>query len=86
MSKTTNSNRAVACVRFVWLWVRQCFCFHRFDIRDLIGRSTPDGCVTWPCYKCNKIFVRQRGLDVLDHGQIGDKPNVKNQDTLKPKT
>jgi hypothetical protein len=39
--------------------------------------------VTWPCYKCGKVFVRQCGLDVLHHGQVGSKPNsVLNEPSL----
>ncbi len=75
MNNTTSAPERLSCIRFVRLWLRQCLCSHRFDYGDLVGRPTPDGCVTWPCYKCGKVFVRQCGLDVLHHGQVGSKPN-----------
>jgi hypothetical protein len=77
MKNTTTYLRAVACIRLVRLWVMQRLCSHRFDYGDLVGRPTPDGCVTWPCYKCGKVFVRPCGLDVLHHGQVGNKQSVR---------
>jgi hypothetical protein len=75
-TQETEEKRRLPLPRFVRHWVHQRLCSHRFDYSDLVGRPTPDGCVTWPCYKCGKLFVRQCGLNVLHHGQVGNKPNV----------
>ena len=55
---------------------KRAFCSHRFDYADLIGRPEPNGNVTWPCFKCGKVFARQCGLDVLNHGKVSKKPNA----------
>lgn len=55
-------------------WLRRETCEHRFDYKDLVGRSTPDGNVTWPCWKCGRVFVEPCGLDILRHGKVEDKP------------
>ena len=55
------------------LQIKQKFCKHRFDYKDLISRPTPDGDVTWTCWKCNKEFKAHCGLYILDHGEVKEK-------------
>lgn len=55
-------------------WLRYTNCQHRFDYKDLKGRTTPDGNVTWTCWKCGHVFVESCGLDILRHGKVEDKP------------
>lgn len=55
--------------------IRQFFCRHRFDIRNLKPRQTPEGNVSWPCWKCGKVFHNHSGLFILfDHGKAQRKP------------
>lgn len=78
MSASTQETNPSGCLHplvRLGVWFRQLVCSHRFDYSDLVGRSTPDGNVTWPCYKCGKSFSRYCGLEVLDHGSVGQKPN-----------
>jgi hypothetical protein len=50
--------------------LRQLFCSHRFDLRDLWPRNET-GNVRWPCWKCDKVFKAECGLDILSrHGQV----------------
>ena len=62
----------------IFAWIRQKACAHCFDYADLIGRQTADGSVTWPCWKCGKVFVMRCGLDVLQHGKVEKNPNKRN--------
>jgi hypothetical protein len=58
-------------MKSIFTWLNQFLCFHRFDYRDLIARKEPDGNVTWPCFKCGKVFSQHCGLDILAHGKLG---------------
>lgn len=49
------------------------FCRHEFYLKDLKGTgiNETDKRVSWKCYKCNKIFYANCGLDITPkHGNI----------------
>jgi hypothetical protein len=57
-------------------WLKQLLCSHRFDYADLIGRTSLDGNVTWPCWKCKKVFTASYGLRILWHGKVEPKQKL----------
>ena len=54
--------------KFIKYINRSILCKHKFDLDDLLPRVTPDGGVSWPCWKCGKVFKAHCGLDILNHG------------------
>ncbi len=54
------------------LKIKQRFCKHEFKGNEMQPRNS-DGMVKWTCYKCDKMFVADHGLEILKHGKcIGD--------------
>jgi len=41
---------------------------HKFYLNDLQGRDN-NGNVTWSCFKCEKVFIAECGLDILKNGR-----------------
>ena len=48
--------------------LKKLICSHKFNIQDLQERGN-NGNVSWPCFKCGKIFIAECGLDVLKNGK-----------------
>lgn len=58
-------------------WLRSLICRHRFDYDDLIGRNIFTQNVKWSCWKCGKVFEEHCGLQILNYGEVQEKPKFK---------
>jgi hypothetical protein len=57
--------------------LRQRFCRHVFDLRDMHSTKwnmPEDRVVIWPCWKCKKVFTAHCGLDILKNGKPQPRP------------
>lgn len=58
--------------KYIKRTAEQLTCLHRFDLNDLSERI--NGLVTWPCWKCHKVFIAADGLQILRKGKAQKKP------------
>jgi len=65
-------NNANMLVYNCFVFFKQRKCKHEFKGKEMKNRDY-EGIVRWKCYKCNKVFSAECGLDILKNGKcIGE--------------